>query len=157
MIGLIGTLDGCLHDAGPSPTINGVEPDGVGVVTTIVDGDTLRLEVDGTELRVRLIGIDTPEVFPDIECYGEEAAAALNDLAPPGSHLLFAYDVEPRDRYDRELLYLYTEAGIFINAALVERGAATALTVRPNVRHAEQFATLERNARVSGLGLWSAC
>lgn len=157
IIGLIAGVSGCLQGGtfGPSPAAS--EHDGVGTVSSIIDGDTLRLEVDGNELRVRLIGIDTPEVYPDIECFGPEASAALAELAPVGSPLTFSYDVDPRDRFDRELMYLFTLDGVFINGALVEQGFATAVLFEPNDRHWNELRALEQQARDAGLGLWSAC
>jgi micrococcal nuclease len=160
VVALVGSSDGCLqrepleHFVNESASRTG---DGVGVVASITDGDTLRLEVDGRELRVRLIGIDTPEVYPDAECWGAEATEALARLAPVGSTLVFAYDHDKRDRYDRELMYLYDPEGMFINAALVEQGFAEAILVEPNDRHFDQLRTLERQARDSALGLWSNC
>jgi micrococcal nuclease len=67
-------------------------------------------------------------------------------------------DVEPRDRYGRLLAYVHRrDDGLFVNAELVRRGYATTLTIPPNVRHAERFRTLAREARKAGRGLWSAC
>ena len=64
------------------PVVPAASADGTGTVTGITDGDTLRLDVDGVELRVRLVGIDTPEVYPDVECFGPEAEDALAAFAP---------------------------------------------------------------------------
>lgn len=154
---LIAGVGGCQHSSTSLPSTTGSENAGVGTVASIVDGDTLRLTVDGNDVRVRLIGIDTPEVYPDIECFGPEASAALAELAPVGSHVTFTYDVDPRDRFDRELMYLFTLDGVFINAALVEQGFATAVLFEPNDRHWNELRALERHARDAGLGLWSAC
>lgn len=157
IVGLLVAASGCTQGESAPTEPTGAEHDGIGTVTSIVDGDTLRLEVDGSDLRVRLIGIDTPEVYPEVECFGPEASAALAELAPVGSTLAFSYDVDPRDRYDRELLYLFTLDGLFINAALVEQGFATAVLFEPNDRHWIELRALERQARDAGLGLWGAC
>lgn len=127
-------------------------------VVRVVDGDTL---VVTGGVRVRLIGIDTPEsVDPrrPVECFGKEAAAALERLVPPGTPVRLAYDVERTDRYGRTLAYLSRASdGLFVNAALVEGGYAQPATYPPNVAHAEEFAALARQARQAGAGLWSAC
>lgn len=164
LVGVIGSIDGCLGSGETSTPVQSVAPgspaasaEGSGTVTSVTDGDTLRLEVDGIERRVRLIGIDTPEVFPDVECFGPEAEAALTDLAPPGSTLSFAYDRDPRDRYDRELMYLFTADGTFINYELVAQGFAEALLVEPNDRYVDDLVVAERAAQSAGLGLWGAC
>lgn len=128
-----------------------------GTVSSIVDGDTLRLVVDGRELRVRLTGIDTPEVYPDVECYGPEATEALATYAPVGSTLAFEYDVEQRDQYGRELMYLYTLDGQFINYLLVREGYATELHYQPNTRYRDLILDSEQFASEVGLGLWGSC
>lgn len=138
---------------GPAPA-----EDEVVRVVRIVDGDTL---VVTGGVRVRLIGIDTPEsVDPrrPVECFGKEASAALGRLVPPGTPVRLAYDVERADRYGRTLAYLYRRSdGLFVNAALVEQGYAQPATYPPNVAHAEEFATRARQARAAGAGLWRAC
>ncbi|MEN9620723.1 MAG: hypothetical protein RL499_916 [Actinomycetota bacterium] len=161
LVGLLSSIDGCLQTGVPSTPLQPGQPaasaEGTGVVTEIVDGDTLRLEVDGAELRVRLVGIDTPEVYPDVECFGPEAEDALAALAPPGSTLSYAYDQDPRDQYDRELLYLFTSDGTFINYELVANGYAEALVVRPNDLYYDDFLVAERQAQADGLGQWGQC
>lgn len=164
LVGVIGSLDGCLGTGGTGGTSTPQQPgspaasaEGSGTVASITDGDTLRLEVDGAELRVRLLGIDTPEVSPDVECFGPEAEAALAALAPPGSTLGFAYDRDPRDRYDRELMYLFTADGTFINYELVAQGYAEAVLVEPNDRYYDDLVVAEAAARDAGLGRWGQC
>lgn len=153
---------------GPAPTTGGDPapgPDGpVGgaadlpggrdvVVTSITDGDTLRA---GDE-RVRLIGIDTPEVSGGVECYGREATEALARLVPVGSTVRLVADVEPRDRYGRTLAYVYRLDGEHVNLAMARDGYAVPLTVPPNVAHSDAFAAAAAEAREAGRGLWSAC
>ena len=161
LVGVIGSLDGCLGSGGTSTPLQPGSPaavaDGTGTVASITDGDTLRLEVDGVELRVRLLGIDTPEVYPDVECFGPEAEQALAALAQPGATLGFAYDRDPRDRYDRELMYLFTADGTFINYELVAQGYAEAVLVEPNDRYYDDLVTAERAAQDAGLGRWGQC
>ncbi len=161
LVALVGTLDGCLGPRSNETESSGsgvdVATDGTGVVTSIVDGDTLRLDVDGVELRVRLIGIDTPEVYPELECFGEEATAELERLAPVGSTLQYAYDRDPRDPYDRNLLYLTSDDGTFINLAMVENGFAFAVLFEPNDAYWPELQDAERSARDAGRGLWGSC
>src|SRR4051812_12228425 len=79
-------------------------------VDHVVDGDTVEVIVGGRHERVRLIGVDTPEVFvqrgsPD--CYGPEASAFTKRLLPPGSAVRLERDVVGRDDYGRLLAYVY--------------------------------------------------
>jgi micrococcal nuclease len=127
-------------------------------VTRVVDGDTVEVRLDGRLEKVRLIGIDTPEsVKPDtpVQCYAKAASAETERLLE-GRRVELRFDAERRDRYGRLLAYVYRD-GLFVNAALVERGYARTLTIPPNVAHAELFARLAREARRGGRGLWTAC
>lgn len=133
------------------------EPTGTGTIASITDGDTVRLRVGGGELRVRLIGLDTPEVRDPLECFGPEATAALEALAPVGSEVGYAYDRDPQDRYERELMYLYAADGTLINLELVAQGYAEALRVEPNDRYWPELQAAERAARDAGRGLWGSC
>ncbi|MGY6498327.1 MAG: thermonuclease family protein [Microcella sp.] len=138
----------------PAPEAPSERP--TGVVASITDGDTLRLVVDGDELRVRLIGIDTPELRGS-ECFADEATEALARLAPVGTRIGFEYDDDPQDRFERELMYLYAADGTFINLALVEAGYARELHFSPNFRYRDQIVDAEAAAQAGGLGLWGAC
>jgi micrococcal nuclease len=124
------------------------------VVTRNTDGDTLWLSGIG---KVRLIGIDTPEVFGQSECFGREASAFAERILPPGTHVRYRLGVDPRDRYGRALAYLYLDDGRMFNELLAERGYATPLTIPPNVEYANRFVAAARRARDANRGLWSAC
>jgi micrococcal nuclease len=105
---------------------------------------------------VRLIGVDTPEVYGGVECYGREASAFVRPLLPLGARVTYSLGVEQRDRYGRALAYLYTERGRFVNLALVRRGYAQPMTVPPNDQFADRFVAAARRARHRGAGLWGA-
>jgi micrococcal nuclease len=107
--------------------------------------------------RVRLIGVDTPEVYGQSECFGNEASAFVKKLLPPGSQVRYRVGVEPRDRYGRLLAYFWLDDGRFLNLLLAERGYAQPLTIPPNVDYADRFVAAARRAREAGRGLWSAC
>lgn len=128
------------------------------VVTYVHDGDTLYLSGSGrTERKTRLIGIDTPEVGDRGECYGEAATELTRAFLPEGTAVLATNDLDPVDRYDRELVYLWLEDGTFVNLAIVELGAAEAVLFPPNDRYWDELQAAEREARDAGLGMWGAC
>lgn len=128
----------------------------------VVDGDTIVAEVGGREERVRYIGIDTPEtVKPNtpVECFGPEAhdlnARLLGDA---GTALTLHFDRELRDRYGRLLAYVHrTRDGLFVNARLIDAGAARTLPIAPNTAHAAELSGLQHGARAAGRGLWASC
>ena len=139
-------------------------------VAHVSDGDTIRATTTGATafgprdvlaggvtVRVRLIGIDTPEGTPTVECGADEARDHLRELLPVGSRVWATTDREPRDRYGRVLLYLWTDDGTFVNHRLVASGDARALTVPPNTTHADLFAETETAARAASGGQWGLC
>jgi micrococcal nuclease len=141
----------------PSPSGGGKAS---GVVTRVVDGDTVHVSIDGDDEAVRYIGVDTPETVKPgtpVQCFGK-AASAYNHRLVEGQPVRLRFDAERRDKYGRLLAYVYRASdGLFVNAALVRGGYATTLTIPPNTAHAPQFATLERRARGRRKGLWRAC
>src|SRR5690606_22937641 len=103
---------------------------GHAVVRHVHDGDTLFLE-DGR--KVRLLGIDTPEVGDNRECYGDDAREALRAMLPPGTAVRTVADVRATDQYGRSLLFLFTQDGSLVNLDLIREGYAEAVVYKPNV------------------------
>lgn len=131
-------------------------------VAYVHDGDTLYLQPDGTtsradEITVRLIGIDTPEIRPTVECFGIEARDYVRALLPKGTAVWIKSDVEKLDQYGRSLLYVWTEDGRSVNLDLVANGYATALRIAPSDTYWKQFAIAEEDARHADAGLWGSC
>jgi micrococcal nuclease len=130
-------------------------------VVRVVDGDTLVARVGGAEERVRLIGIDSPESVAEnqpVECYGPESSDHLGRLLPAGTAVRLERDVEPRDRYDRLLAYVYrVDDNLFVNEDQVAKGFAEAKEYPPNITLAADLAAAQDAARASGAGLWGAC
>jgi micrococcal nuclease len=145
--------DGSERGRGPTPAGEEVSGDVVGVT----DGDTIEVELGEGVEDVRYIGIDTPEVDPNIgvECFGKQASD-LNAELVEGRRVRLVFDAERRDRYDRLLAYVYA-GKTFVNEELLRRGAARTLTIEPNDSFAERFARVAQEAANSGRGLWGAC
>ena len=118
-------------------------------VARVVDGDTLNC-ADGT--RVRLIGMDTPELAQ--APFGREAQRALVRLAPPGSTVHLERDVTARDRYGRTLAWVWA-GDTLVNEALVRRGFAVLYTIPPNVKYAGRIERAQKAARGASAGLWA--
>jgi micrococcal nuclease len=128
------------------------------LVTKVTDGDTLHVEFQGRDERVRLIGVDTPEISAyggQAECFGAEAAAYSTGRLT-GRSVGLVFDVNQRDRYGRLLAYVYLGTE-FINLTLVQLGYATADPVQPDLRMQDVFAAAEQVARRDGKGLWGVC
>lgn len=125
---------------------------GTAAVLRVVDGDTVVLAGLGSS---RLIGVDTPEVYGRVECFGHEASAFATRLLA-GRRVRWERGVEPRDRYGRALVYVWLDDGRFVNELLVAGGWARTLEIAPNVRFAARLARRASEARRAGRGLWSA-
>ena len=136
------------------------------LVVRAVDGDTLKL--DSGE-RVRLIGIDTPEIHESYKLYrdskkthqdirtikalGMRAFEFTRNLAE-GKRVRLEFDLEKKDKYGRLLAYVYLKDGTFVNAEIVKQGYASLMTYQPNVKYADLFLKLYREARQNQRGLW---
>jgi micrococcal nuclease len=118
------------------------------------DGDTLFL-TDGR--KVRLLGINTPEIGDNAECYGEESTAIARNLLPEGSAVSVLGDIEPLDQYDRSLLFIYGADGTNINIELLRLGAAEVEMYEPNVLFRDAIEAAEREAQGAGVGIWANC
>jgi micrococcal nuclease len=134
-------------------------------VPRVVDGDTIVLigitvgyaESGGRPGRhARLIGINTPEVFGRLQCFGPQASA-FTKRELTGRDVFVDFDVERLDRYGRALVYVWTTDGAFFNGELAQDGYAVQETIPPDVRYAEDFARYVSDARTARRGLWSAC
>lgn len=135
------------------------------VVNKPVDGDTVHvLLADGTEEKVRFIGVDTPESTIQHEPYGKEASAfTKRELL--GKRVWLQLDVGERDRYGRLLAYVWTEKPTRIdamqvrermfNARLLAEGYAQIMTVPPNVAYVDYFRPIQADARRANRGLWA--
>lgn len=127
----------------------GSPPDTARVIQ-VIDGDTIAIEGG---YRVRYIGIDTPEVHPELEAYGMEALEANRKLVE-GREVRLEKDISETDRYGRLLRYVYVD-DIFVNAELVRQGLAEARAYPPDVKYQDYLEQLETEARQAGRGMWA--
>lgn len=124
----------------------------------VADGDTVDLT---SGARVRLVQIDTPEVYFAPECYGKQASAITKRLLPPGT--LVRLSSEPAtdsvDEYGRLLRYVTrVRDGLNVNVYLVNVGAAAPYFYdHRRGRYASVLERLALRARARRRGLWGAC
>lgn len=134
-------------------------------VNYVFDGDTIEatmvvpndIVTTSNPIRIRLIGIDTPEGTPTPECWADDARAHLIELLPEGATVWAAPDSDTWDDYRRRLFNLWTDDGRFVNHELVVAGDAEAIRVWPNVRYYDLLSDAQRQAEASGVGQWGAC
>jgi len=129
-------------------------------VVRVVDGDTVKVRLDGRVQSLRYIGMDTPEDKKPgvgIRCWSLNAAAD-NARLVKGREVTLRFDRNPRDRYGRLLAYVYRAGdGLFVNAELVKLGDARARPFPDNTAHRDEFAHLASSARERSVGLWRHC
>ncbi len=132
-------------------------------VTRVVDGDTIKVEMNGKEETVRLLGMNTPETVDPrkpVECFGKEASNETKSLLT-GKIVILQKDVSETDKYKRLLRFVFLplENGqiLFVDDYLVREGFAQVLTIPPDVKHSEQFLQAQKAARDLKKGLWGKC
>ena len=122
----------------------------VGSVIDVQDGDSIIVEIDGNEERVRLIGVNAPE---HDECFGQESAAGLRDLVE-NTEVEIVTDIEERDQYGRLLGYVYRD-GTLINEEIALRGLVLARAFEPNTTLQKRIDAGAQDARDNQRGMWS--
>jgi len=139
-------------------------------ITDVIDGDTIKVQIDGHVITVRMLGINTPEVLDPrkgVECFGPEASAETKKLLVGKSVLLALNPQYDRiDKYGRLLAYVRlpntsdSEAvDLFVNEFLVKQGYAREYTFdsRKPYQYQVRFKADESEAKKAGKGLWGKC
>jgi len=127
----------------------------------VTDGDTVVVRSgSGRRFKIRLIGIDTPEVFGGLECGARAASASMKRLAPPGRRVRVKGDPtqDRRDSFGRLLAYVKTRNGPQLNIAQVRRGHAKVFVFQGNpFRQTQSFRRAARSAKRARRGVWGRC
>lgn len=137
------------------------EPPTPATVVHVVDGDTADVQFDdGSIVRLRLIGMDTPETVDPrqgVQCYGVEASARAHELLD-GQIVTLESDPtqDAIDRYGRVLAYVWLPDGTNFAERMIGEGYAFEYTYRAPYAYQEAFRAAEASAREQGAGLWAA-
>lgn len=115
-------------------------------VSRVIDGDTVEL-VSGA--RVRLIGIDAPEIGKP---YAREAKNELEGLIL-GEEVTLERDTSNTDKYDRLLRYIW-QANTLVNEKVVREGFAKVVSYPPDIKYQERLGEAEVKAKEENRGLW---
>ncbi len=125
----------------------------------VADGDTIKVRYRGRTRDVRLIGIDTPEVYGGTECGGPEASEAMKRLLQPGDQVTLTSDPsqDAVDRYGRLLRYV-EHGGIDVGRKQVLRGRAR-VYVYDGVPFARtsSYRKAQQKAKGANRGNWRNC
>lgn len=128
-------------------------------VESVTDGDTFVLDINGVKERVRLIGVDTPEMVDPrspIECFAAEATAKVKELLL-GKSVRIELDPSQgeRDTYDRLLAYAFLPDGTHLNKYLIAEGYGSEYTFKRVYKYQSEFRSAEINARNEKKGVWN--
>lgn len=129
-------------------------------VSRFDDGDTIVVDMNGSNETVRFIGVDTPETHDPrkaVQCFGVAATNFTKNLIGKNPVRLEADPLDTnRDRYRRLLRYVYLPDGRLVNAEIIKQGFGFAYTSFP-FQKLDEFRNYEKKAREQGNGLWTSC
>jgi micrococcal nuclease len=128
-------------------------------VVRVVDGDTVRVSISGTEKTIRLIGINTPEsVDPrrEVQCFGKEASNKAKEILTGKTITLESDDTQgDKDNYQRLLRYVWLEDGTNFNKYMISEGYAYEYTYDLPYKYQSEFKQAQVEAQNAKRGLWS--
>ncbi len=125
----------------------------------VIDGDTIKIRINGKKETVRIIGMDAPEYnHPDksrITEEGKDARKILINKIPENAYVEIEYDEDKRDKYGRILAHVYYE-DYLVSKWMIERGYAKRVYVAPNAKYQKTLKEAEEYARKNQLGYWTS-
>jgi micrococcal nuclease len=149
-----------VNQKGQPPAVLGTTSPGFYKVSDFADGDTITVDMNGTQEKIRMIGVDTPETHDPrkaVQCFGQAASDFTKNLIGTNPVRLEADPLgSNRDRYDRLLRYVYLPDGRLVQAEIIKQGYGFAYTSFPFGK-SDEFKQYEKEARETSKGLWSTC
>lgn len=128
-------------------------------VIKIIDGDTIDVEIEGKIQRVRVIGINTPEVVDprkQVECFGKEASKKAKELLKGKRVRLEKDETQPEvDKYQRLLRYVFLEDGTDFGLTMIKEGYAYEYTYYLPYKYQQQYKQAQIEAQQNKKGLWA--
>lgn len=148
----------------PSPSVSSpvARPARSCAVVKVTDGDTVHVACHGQRVKIRVIGLDTPETVDPrkpVQCYGPEASAKAKQLLPHGRVVRVSADAtqSTTDIYERTLAYVTLANGTDYGGYMIGHGFGREYTFRKPYLRQEMYRTAQKRAKDAGLGLWGAC
>lgn len=131
-----------------------------GVVVHVVDGDTIDVRLQsGVKRRIRLLGMNTPEVYGGVECYGPAASRITKRILPLGTRVKLVSDPTQAavDRYGRLLRYV-SKGTVDVDRRLLALGAARVYVFHQHpFTRVRDYRAAQASAQANHRGLWGAC
>lgn len=127
-------------------------------VTRVIDGDTIIVDINGKDEKLRLIGVNTPETVDPrkkVQCFGREANNFVKNMLTGKSVTLEADPTQSdRDKYGRLLRYVYLD-DILVNEEIISSGYGYEYTYQIPYKFQSEFKASEAYAKDGGIGLWA--
>ncbi len=130
-------------------------------VVKVVDGDTMDFSVDGKTVRIRVIGIDTPETVDprkSVECFGLEASKQAKYYLETGMEVELESDPTQGelDKYNRLLRYVWTDDGnVDFGKVMISLGYAFEYTYNTPYKYQSIYKAAQKEAEANNAGLWA--
>ncbi len=128
-------------------------------VVSVVDGDTIKVNINGTTETIRIIGINTPETVDPrkpVECFGKEASNKAKELLTGKTVTL---EIDPsqgeRDKYNRSLRYVFLSDGTDYGKYMISSGYAYEYTYNTPYKYQSGYKAAQVQAQSSKTGLWA--
>lgn len=127
-------------------------------VVKVTDGDTIHVMRGGTDIRVRIIGVNTPEVFGGVQCFGPEASQfARAEMENTTVYLEYDSSQQELDKYGRVLAHVWTSERRLYAAEAILEGFGSEKTYAQPYHHRELFLANQKLAEDQDKGLWGSC
>jgi len=135
-----------------------------GIVTRVIDGDTVDVWINDRMERIRVIGLDTPETVDPrtgIHCFGKEAFVRAKELMPAGSEVTLEFDPtqDVVDKYDRVLAHIFVhldeESDVSFALKMIAEGFGKHYIYKVPSMYAKDYEYAEITAKANWFGLWS--
>ena len=124
-------------------------------VINVVDGDTIDVNINGETKRIRLIGIDAPEMSEN-ECYNNESFEKIKELLLNKKVSLEVDSTQDdKDKYNRLLRYVFLEDGTNLNLYMIKNGYAVEYTYNKPYKYQLEFKEAQALAKSETKGLWN--
>lgn len=129
-------------------------------IVSVVDGDTVKININGKVETFRLIGMDTPETVDPrkpVQCFGTEASNKAKELLSGKKVRIETDDSQGTyDKYNRMLGYIFLENNLFYNKHMIEQGYAHEYTYNTPYKYQTEFKNAQKEAQDNERGLWSS-
>lgn len=159
------------QESDPSPSVAtgpaGADGRGAGIgagaayqVVSVVDGDTIKVRIDGEKTTIRIIGLDTPETKKPnepVQCFGKEASSNMQRLVQSKTVQLAADPTQDdRDKYGRLLRHVFVNGSTNVALAQIQGGFGREYTYDTAYAYQSQYRAAEATAQAAKRGTWGA-